>query len=335
MVDHDRNNGHRSPERLEDELRQTRRAMDETLDELSAHLEPRRMVNEAWHTIREHLPSGERASHVAKEAGRDLTRRIGAHPIPAAIIGAGVVWLIIEEAMGESVRGEHAARAADAARDKAHDVADRVGEHASRMGDKASGLASRAGEKAHDAAHRIGDTAHDMAEGMHRRAHTASEHVSRAASRAASAAADGARHTADATADAYESRPLLFGALAIAAGLAAGIAAPKTRAERRVLGKAGEDLRHEASDIARRTGHRVMDAAKETATEGVERVADAVESEADRAADKAEGAADKSEGKSDRDAGGSPSTWMPDDAGRPPVETPKQGQPGMRPVNRP
>jgi hypothetical protein len=289
----------RSPERVEDNVRQTRAAMDETLDKISSYFEPRRLANEAWSSLRENLPSSDRAAGVAKQATRNLGKQVGRHPIPSALVGLGLMWLLAEEArsdpgcepgMGERGR-EAAAGVAERGKSMARSAGESAQQAAAKAGDSARGMASKAGEGVQHAAAKAGEGAAHMAQRAGEGAATAAGYASHAAGdaarRAASSAAHGARYTADATADAYESRPLLFGALALAAGLAAGIAIPDSRRERRAFGETGEELRSRAAGFGRAVGEEVADAAKQTAVEGVERVSDTVEAHADRAASQA------------------------------------------------
>jgi len=89
-----------SIERLEREAEATRASIDQTLAELRARVSPERIVDQA-------------TDYASKRMNGDivgtLTRQIARDPIPFALVGAGLAWLLIasrrrSEAVGTSVR---------------------------------------------------------------------------------------------------------------------------------------------------------------------------------------------------------------------------------------
>ena len=86
----------KSPEEIDAELRARREELEETLDEIGRRLSPGELLD---HLI----------DYTSKSIGKDFARGIGrslkGNPIPAALIGTGIAWLIIEETT-RSEKGE-------------------------------------------------------------------------------------------------------------------------------------------------------------------------------------------------------------------------------------
>lgn len=103
-----------NPEAIESNIRRTRVEMDETLDELASRLEPGRLVGDVWHAIRGRAGgagdmAASFASNAARSTGSTILHQAARHPLPSALIGAGLVWMITEQARsGRS--GQHRER---------------------------------------------------------------------------------------------------------------------------------------------------------------------------------------------------------------------------------
>ena len=109
------------PDDIKRDIDHTRAEMDETIDALSARLQPRILLDEAmsWVGIGGHAscpPGSNRPSDrvaviktelrakarsaaktCAKSSGRYMWQTIRRHPLPSLMIGAGIVWLLLEE----------------------------------------------------------------------------------------------------------------------------------------------------------------------------------------------------------------------------------------------
>jgi hypothetical protein len=262
------------PDALLDDIRSTRAEMDDTLDEIGRQLQPSHLADEAWRWTRDQLPEPKEAADYARRASRDIVGSIRRHPIPAALVGVGLVWLLSEEATGESVGVGDVAGAAGSAGAAAMSGARRAGSAAARG-------ARSAGQAAGD---RLSDTAQDAARSISTRdpRHAASERLDRAARSASTRA----RHAADATADAYRGNPLAFGLLAMAGGLIAGLAAPNTRAERRAFGERASELRSDALRSGERLAGRAMHAAADKLGDAADRGLNKAESTLDDASER-------------------------------------------------
>jgi hypothetical protein len=167
----------------------------------------------------------------------DLGAAVRDNPLPAALIGMGVVWMLTGG--GRTSVGEALA----AGSRKSLAGAERAGEaviHGARE------MGSMAGEAAHRAADRLTDAAGDIGRAMSPSDEETNDRPGYVSS-SASALKTGMQ---DRISQLLEQRPLVLGALGVALG--AGIAAslPVSNAERKVMGKASEHLQNKVSHVA-------------------------------------------------------------------------------------
>lgn len=187
---------------------------------------------------------------------------------------------------GETVR-HWAEGAKESAGHAAHSAGERISGAASglahKAGEQISSVAHKAGEQissaASSAAHRAGEglshAAHGVGHQMSGMAHQAGQGLSHAASnvrnrvgkdgRLIRARTSEAAHTVRNTVEDY---PIVFGAAALAIGLIAGLSAPSTRPERRVMGPMRDDLLEEGQRTLKEdVMPRVREAAEQVAKE--------------------------------------------------------------------
>src|SRR5688572_12809638 len=85
MADKHRGDAERSPEEIRYEIERTRTQMDETVEALGDRLSPGRFVDDLW-------------ERVQSEGASAITDTLRRHPIPFSLVGAGLGWLIYEQA---------------------------------------------------------------------------------------------------------------------------------------------------------------------------------------------------------------------------------------------
>src|SRR5689334_5125515 len=85
-------------EQHERKAHQTRARLTETLEELRAGMTPGQVVDQLAQYARE---------GPAAEFFRNLVREIRENPLPLALIGAGVAWLIIASSQSSRARAKH------------------------------------------------------------------------------------------------------------------------------------------------------------------------------------------------------------------------------------
>jgi Protein of unknown function (DUF3618) len=289
--------GDKPASEIEEDIARTRGDLSETLDALEHKLAPRQLLEKGVDMLRDSMDGN----------WSQVTETIRANPVPLALIGAGLGWLLLSrtggtEMLGNATRSarEQLGRGMSAAADRAGalggSIAERAGALAGRIGDAAGGAVDRVKDMARSD---HGETEYSTGEGSYAYARPKSgnlagygaearERLGKAASsanemaqNAASAigavqarAGDYARSareqyemTRDRVADAMERYPLAVGAVGFVAGAALAMLLPTTRSEDRYFG----ETRDQMLDRVRETGR----AAAERAGEVVGDTADA------------------------------------------------------------
>jgi ElaB/YqjD/DUF883 family membrane-anchored ribosome-binding protein len=250
----------RSPEEIQQGIRQTRMQLDSTLDAIQQRLSPGSMADEA---IRYMRGSG------ANEFARNLSESVKRNPLPVALMGVSMAWLMWSGREGQQYPASHLG--------DSHDMRDRLGE----VGDSAREQAER------------------LKEGVSQQGARLKEGVRQGAEQAARVR-EGARQGAEQVRDSFETmlrdQPLLLAALGVAAGAALGALLPPTRQEDELMGEASEELGETAKQqmhLQLRKGKRVVEAASDAAKEEVQDTGQQAQNEdgyqAQRRADGADG----------------------------------------------
>lgn len=234
---------------------QARASLEASLDRLRARFTAGSMLDEGLSLVRD--------GGVA-QFSRNLGRQAKNNPLPIALVGAGLAWLMM------------------ARRDHRSDGHDTLGS-ARSMGNGVAATASNFADSASDAASR-------MADGMRAAQDRAGQAYEMAADTAANAS-DRVHQTADATmhqaarfqraageriASVMREQPLLLGALGLALGAAIGSVLPRTQAEDRMMGAASDDLKERAVETLQEQSGKAMEVA--------ERVYDSAMQEGEKAA---------------------------------------------------
>ncbi|MDB5405636.1 MAG: hypothetical protein JWL84_548 [Rhodospirillales bacterium] len=247
---------------IEDDIAKTRAELGETLDALERKLAPRQLLEKGVDMLRGSMDGN------FEQVGETLR----ANPIPLALIGAGIGWLLLSRSGGSGADGngtlndgrvipsrvaesdahaagltdrvKHAAGATIAAAEAVYEYARPKIQHTvERTARYAAEATSRAGQ-AVQAGH--------YTEGAGRKLHTARAQLSRA----------------------MDEHPLAVGVISLAAGAALALLLPSSRVENRYLGTARNRVLGEARDrgleaLAR--AEEIAGAAADAATEAVRR----------------------------------------------------------------
>lgn len=276
---------------LRENIENTRDRMSDTLDQLGERVNPNRIKQQVRENVREATIGRveDMARHAADRVNdtRDgLLDTIRDNPIPAAMIGIGLGWMLFN-GRRDTHTHSHSVQAGTqpgyvgninsvTPRLQQDDAAGGMGASISHDGN--GGLRSQVGDVAMQAREKVSDVTHRAGERLGTVKETATETASDVAHRVQHAASDLAqttRYQAGRAEDRFvrtmQDNPLAIGAVAIAVGMAAGFAIPETNREKEVLGPARDKL----VDRARSAASQV----KERATEVAERVKEAAEEE--------------------------------------------------------
>ena len=193
---------------IEHDIANTRAELGAVIDALEQRLAPRHLVEKGMEMVKDTLEG--------KDGALGATLR--AHPVPLALIGAGVGWFLVAGTAGGSF-----------ARRAARQLGESAGSHAGAAADEAADTEPfEAGEEL--AGYAYARTKPRLA----------------AAADAAGKAAAGAR---GAVGRAIDDNPLAFALLGLFAGAAVGLLLPQSRIEERAVGRAGARIRGEAAAL--------------------------------------------------------------------------------------
>jgi ElaB/YqjD/DUF883 family membrane-anchored ribosome-binding protein len=302
------NAGEKSSGQIETEVEQTRANVSGTLDALREKLAPGQMMDQLVDQV---------ADYARGSGGAEFARNLGAsvrdNPLPVALIGAGIAWLLLSRngAGGQAAsatstsgpkllpapdsgtrstsyigsmpisaserRGTARARVSDvigSTQEKMSDAAGAAHETVSRATSAVSDAASQVTMAGADLAESVSNTAGKAAQGIGSLGHQAAEAIGEGLSTARHHASSATRAGSGGLEHFAEAQPLLFGALGLALGAALGALLPRTRTEDRLLGEVRDNVADRVGDAAREGYESVRTAAGER----LDRVQDAVAS---------------------------------------------------------
>lgn len=247
-------NGARSPDEIENEIRKTREAMSNTLDAIERKMSPGQLMDEVLGYFHAGSGSGNTLSSVKE--------RVSGNPLPAAMIGAGLAWMIASpNRIGSGQMSSASSHTGDGgalhgAKDKASSAMHSAQEHISSSADSLRQRLDSARSSVHEKSSHLG-------EGMRERA----------------------MHAKQSSSELIESQPLLLGAAGLFLGAALAALLPTTRKEDELMG----EKRDQFMDIAKEKGKEQMDKAEHVAASALEsarqsagQVAEGAKKEADR-----------------------------------------------------
>jgi ElaB/YqjD/DUF883 family membrane-anchored ribosome-binding protein len=276
----------RGPEEIESDLERTRAEVSSTIDAIQSKLTPGQMMDQAVAYARTSLPA---------DFGVNLASTVRDNPVPVALMGVGIAWLMASSrssGSGASVRRRPAydddydsrrydsdLSAGGTQGDKLHRATAAASEKGSELKDRISATSHNAIDKASELGHRISDSASSVAD----RARNATGNVrDRISDTAASARArigdlshlsqDQYYRAKDGFSRMLDEQPLMVGVLGLAAGALLGAALPNTRREDRMLGRTRDDLLDKAKEVAGEQAERVKESARHVADVAKEEV---------------------------------------------------------------
>lgn len=280
---YERSHDHPTDEERESELVQLQAGIEETRSDMSATisaLEERLDPSEVKEKIKEGLAEArdavksdiKEAISDAKRAVRaatlgkveDLATEIGdkmnetrdtlvntvrSNPIPAAMVGVGLAWLLMNRSNSASRRRSMS-----------------MDEH-----DTGRSMTDAVGERVRGASHAAGNALHgasDAVTGLAHRAGDAASHMVDQAGDAAKSVAGGARRGAERVEQGFQDtlheHPVAVGAAALALGAVVGFALPRTEREDALLGATRDRVLNRASDAAHDAADKVAGLAEKT-----------------------------------------------------------------------
>jgi hypothetical protein len=256
----------RTSEQIQREIQQTRSEMSETLDAIRDKLSPGEILDQALAYFRSSKSGqgtgmSETASHWASSLGDTVKQ----NPVPVALIGAGLAWLM----MGGSrhpARPEPHPRPYDPPDVTVYDAynaplsgpQEHSGSLRERAGEMASGVQGRlsaAGERVSHAAATTRESVGHVAASARQRMSETAEHLRHQVREQGGKTKETFNYLRD-------EQPLVLGALGFALGAALGAGLPPTQREDELMGEARDQVVHRAQEL----GEEQLDKAKHVAS---------------------------------------------------------------------
>jgi ElaB/YqjD/DUF883 family membrane-anchored ribosome-binding protein len=105
------NDIHESPEAIKSDIERTRQNMTNKIDQLQARFSPDHIKAQAQETVREIVRESTQSlttyfNENSRELGSTIAQAVKGNPIPAALIGLGVGWLLVESYGGSRGNNE-------------------------------------------------------------------------------------------------------------------------------------------------------------------------------------------------------------------------------------
>ena len=269
---------------VERDIARTRGELTQTLAALEHKLNARHLADEGLNMLKDTL-----GDDYGLNRGLEIVRT---NPVPVAMIGVGVAWLIINktDAIDRLARDERVQAARRRVADLAGDLGDRAGEMAisaaQRLGISGNGagngtdrplgytgntMIDQPGMGSAGWVHQVSD----RAQGMVRSARDSGGAMLDRAS-------ESAGRVADQVGDMFERHPLLVGALGVLAGGLIAAMLPRSRAEDEWFGPARDQLWNRAEEAGQETVERVRDVAMRAADAAADAAAETIQKETDR-----------------------------------------------------
>lgn len=231
-----------SVEQIQEQVEHRRASLDHTLDAIERRLSFQEIASSPLQYVQD---------SVLGEYGGNLREAVSRNPIPVALLGVSLMWMM----MG----GQPAsARAGETLRQKAGAAGDRLKEGAAAVRDKAEAGAESIKDRAQDTAERLQGKAGDTADRMRAKGESMTEGTQDTFQQV--------RRITEGYGRALQEHPLALSFVGLAVGAAMAALLPETRAEHRAMGETRDRLAEQASA----TGERVMEGAKSAMQAGAE-----------------------------------------------------------------
>ena len=267
------------------QIEETRSQMSSTIDAIQEKLSPHNIAQQAKDTVREATVGkaqevvtnvGDSASGLVSSAGTSakgfgstLIETVKANPVPAALAGLGLGWLIMSGRQQNSsvnrdylgsyasnpqgpnprTSGQYGAAGYDYGQQAGQSS---MGDRLSSAQDKVGDLTGQAQDKASNVAGQVQDTAGQVV-----------GQVQDTAGQFADTAQYGAQRAQGAFQQALHANPLAVGAAAVAIGAAIGLSIPETDKENQLMGETRDGVMQQAQQVVGEKAHQVQTVAQQ------------------------------------------------------------------------
>lgn len=268
----------RSSREIRSDIDRTRAEMDETFAALDSKLTPSQIGQELWHLFKGGSSAG---------AGK-LWRITREHPMPAAVIGLGLGWLLVRSSRNGHDGGPGTYRAgyasnygsgrnSYAATKYDYDEYDRDdGEgRLSAAKDKVLEVAGSARETVSDAVGTVREKVGEATDWTKEHAHDLGHQAQSQAQALKGKAKSLSRRARLGFWETMEENPLMVGAATLAVGVVAGLLIPETEKEKELMGETRDHLVEEVKEAGQQTWEKGKHVAEAVADKVKDTVKDA------------------------------------------------------------
>ena len=232
-----KHNGERRPEEIQAEIARTRGDMDATLTAIEQRLTPGQLVDQGLDYLRH---SG------ARQYASNLGESVKNNPIPLALMGISMAWLMATGSRRPSHGYESHESSGPGMMQRASEGMSSAKDRLSQTTGSARARVGQMGQSARERVGQIGQTARSQMERV--------------------------RSQAERVRTGYDSvvreQPLALGAIGFAIGALMAAGLPRTRQEDELMGEASDRL----TERAKETGKEQLEKAKEVATEAKDKL---------------------------------------------------------------
>ena len=317
----------RDADALRTDIERTRGRMSDTLDQIGERLNVNRIKGEVRDTVREQVQEtkdkvraatigraqnmARNAADSANDARHSLMHTIRENPVPAAMVGIGLGWLMMGSRrerkslehrqghlrtdfaggaiVGAGSENTYAAGGYYADQHTDHAVStdtgytddrgtmDRAKEKASSLGHSVKDRASEVKEGARHVAGDVAERTRHVAEDVRDRARNVASTVSERTHEMVDGVGERTQRMAYRTRSTIDDNPVAMGAVALAVGLAAGMTIPASRREAELMGPTRDRVIDRARSYADETREKVQRVASEVVDDARIAARDAVE----------------------------------------------------------
>lgn len=251
----------RSAEQIQRDIQHTRSDMSETLDAIRDKLSPGELLDQALTYFKSNRSGGgSGVGETASQWASSLGDTVKQNPVPVALIGAGLAWLMMGGSSRRTASPEpraHLYDAYDAPVSRAHDIQ----EHSGGLRERAGEMASATQERINAAGERVGGVAASARERVGGMATSTRERVGDTADRLRHQTRQQGGRTKETFNYLRDEQPLVLGALGLALGAALGAGLPPTQREDEFLGETRDQVVHHAQEL----GEEQLDKARQAA----------------------------------------------------------------------
>ena len=221
--------GSKSPQEVQREVQQSRADVEETLEAIQERLSPGQMFEQV-------------VDYMRSSNGSDFVRNLGTmvrdNPVPVALVGTGLVWLMLSSSRSTPAPIRWRGRSAGVVWRDRHGggLSEDAGQGAG-WGESARETAREWSEGARSQARGVGDRARRLGASARDRVSETGEQLWQGARDAGDRASYYGQRARRGFFDTLHEQPLVLGALGLAAGAAIGAALPTTDKEDEWLGR--------------------------------------------------------------------------------------------------